>query len=595
MRFVLVRFLVCSGLAVSALAQQAPPPAAALAQMREASGGSAWDRVAEIVARGQMIENGFTGNITISIDARSGRNAFRAEFSAVGATIGSGVDSGQSWTLDQNGDLALHPGAKSDADGMTEMYLARRGYWRRDFDGAEVTTGTPVVERGVTYERIEVTPQKARSVTLWINRETHLLDREQWGDTAKIYGDYRKVDGLMLPFLIRYMTGEHENYRYELKTIEARQKLEEEDFDVPFHRDYTMPSSGVATVPSSNGIGFEVRINGKGPFRAFLDTGSMNLISADLAKEIGLTPEGNAKKLASEAGTVDVRQVKVANVEIGEVTLQDQPFQTIAIPPGPGEPLVVLGFEFLQRFVVNVDYERNRLTMYDGARFHYDGVGFEVPMVIGSRNLYVNANVDGFKGTFALDTGNEVAFELEPGFVQKNDFIVRSHARFHGYAGRSYAGLLPQAYYTRIHKLRIGDAEVDEVTANLSEGEPRQGEPDGNIGHSVLRQFNATFDVLRGKLYLEKNANWGPVPFNRVGIVTDPIGGMLKVMTVLPGSSGEKAGLTAGDLITLVNGHIPTDEEDHSTFIQPAGRVVQLMVRHGNSMRMVAVPLRDML
>lgn len=595
MRVLLASFLVYCALAPPVLAQQMTAETAILAQSREASGGRAWDHVAEIVARGDIFENGFSGDITITMDPRTGQNAFKAVFSAARATIGAGIDNRQSWTLNQAGDLALHPGAESDADGATEMYLARHGYWKSGFDGATVAALAPATEGATRFERFAITPLHGRAVTLWINASTHLLDREQWGGSAKFYNDYRNVNGLMLPFSIRYMTGEHEDYRYEFKSVEARQRLVESDFDPPFHRDYTMPASGAVTVPSRDGIGIDLEINGKGPFRAFLDTGSINLISAELAKQLGLIPSADVGKLLSEAGSVDVHPVDVPNIAIGDVMLRHQPFQTIDIPSEAGEPLVVLGYEFLQRFVVKVDYEDNQLTLYDGAHFHYAGTGVEAPMTVRSRNLFVNATVDGFNGIFALDTGNEVAFELSPGFVRANDFVAFSHAHYRGYAGRSYAGPLPEAWYSRIRKLRIGDAEVDDCTANLTAGEPQKGDPDGNIGRSVLRQFNVTFDVLRSRLYLEKNANWGPVPFNRAGIVTDPISGGLKVMTVLPGSSGERAGLEVGDLITLIDGHIPSDEYDQRAFLQPVGHVVQLRVRHGNAMKTISVRLEDAL
>ncbi|MGA7313640.1 MAG: retroviral-like aspartic protease family protein [Silvibacterium sp.] len=589
MRLFVFTCIACWWLSTSLLAQAGSDAAAVLKQMRLASGGAALDRVAEIVEHGQMMENGFTGQLTLGEDLKTGSYAFKAEFPTANVRIGQGVHRDDIWTLNQQGDLAVHSGAHDDNDAVTDAYLYRRGYWRPGFDGAAVHVDSPVIENGVFFDRVRITPADGESVVLWINASTHLLDREQWGDAAKRYGDYRVVNGLKLPFSIRHVTNEHEDYAITLERIDVKEKVEDADLAIGFYRDFEMPASGVVTVPTEHGTTFDVRINGKGPFKMFFDTGSINIIGASIAKEVGIVPQGGAEKLN---GTVDVRPATVKTLQIGDVTMHDQPFVVMDIP---GE-FAVVGYEFLQRFVVKIDYEHNRMTMYDLARFSYIGGGVAVPMLVKSRGLlYVKGSVDGFKGQFALDTGNEFGLEFEPGFVRINDLVGWTHARFHGYAGRGYAGPAPESYYAHIHKLTIGAAEVDDIAANLSQGDPHDGEPDANLGQSVFRQFNCTFDEIRGKLYLEKNGNWGPVPFNRAGIVVNPQDDGMKVMTVLPGSPGEGVGLQVGDLITKIDGKALDGTQDESAFARPVGTFLRLTVKRGQVTQEIAVTLKDVL
>jgi PDZ domain len=210
--------------------------------------------------------------------------------------------------------------------------------------------------------------------------------------------------------------------------------------------------------------------------------------------------------------------------------------------------------------------------------------------------LEVDGRVDGVAGTFALDTGNEVAFSLESQFVKQNNLIEALGARYHGYSGRSYAGATPVAYYARAKTLQIGDAEVHDLITYLFTGEPGPGDFVGNIGRSVLRQFNVTFDCMRGNLYLEKNANWGKRGiFNRAGIVIDPTDKGGKIMTVLPGSPGEAAGLAVDDLITKIDGHAPSDDLEDPAFLQAVGTVVHLTIKHGDQERQVYVTLKEIL
>ena len=120
----------------------------------------------------------------------------------------------------------------------------------------------------------------------------------------------------------------------------------------------------------------------------------------------------------------------------------------------------------------------------------------------------MNGKVDGVDGRFVLDTGNEVGFTLEGEFVRQSGLIRRLGAHYHGYSGRGYAGPLPDAYYARVRSLTLGEAGVDGVIVYLSTGETAGADFSGNIGQSILKQFNVTFDAMRGRLYLEKNSNW---------------------------------------------------------------------------------------
>ena len=148
MRRFLFTCIACYGLSPSLLAQVGSDAAAVLKQMRLASGGAAWDRVAEIVEHGQMMENAFTGQLTQSEDLKTGSYSFNAEFPTATARIGQGVHRDDIWTLNQQGDLAVHSGAHDDNNAVTDTYLYRRGYWRQGFDGAEVTMDPPATEDG---------------------------------------------------------------------------------------------------------------------------------------------------------------------------------------------------------------------------------------------------------------------------------------------------------------------------------------------------------------------------------------------------------------------------------------------------------------
>ena len=65
----------------------------------------------------------------------------------------------------------------------------------------------------------------------------------------------------------------------------------------------------------------------------------------------------------------------------------------------------------------------------------------------------------------------------------------------------------------------------------------------------------------------------------------DPMEQGQKVMTILPGSAGEAAGLAVDDIITMIDSHPPSDEPVDPAFLQPVGTVVYLTVKRGDEVR----------
>jgi len=99
------------------------------------------------------------------------------------------------------------------------------------------------------------------------------------------------------------------------------------------------PAAGAAqgvTVPAINGVELKAQINGQGPFDAILDTGAGNLMTASLAKRLGLKL-GGAVTVVAAGGNVPAQGVKVATVKIGDLTMVDQWFTVVDLPYSKGE------------------------------------------------------------------------------------------------------------------------------------------------------------------------------------------------------------------------------------------------------------------
>jgi predicted aspartyl protease len=564
-----------------------------LESVRQATGGDAWNRFRECESQASITLGGKTGTLRYVEDLRTGANVSYIDIPELGVHQGHGISPAGDWRQDDTGDIQLQQGR--DPLEIDEFYLVSHGYWRPHFGGADVKLLSESTEQGTTYDRLEFHVPGGHGFTLWIDHSTHLIQRVIT-DSERYFGDYRPVNGVLLPFFQRNGQGAQTQSVVMTKRVLLR-SLNVSAFAIPFRSDYTMPSSGRVTVPAEGGINFEGKINGKGPYRMMFDTGSINLLSADLAKQLGLRLESDSQKFASDSGNLNMQITHVATLQIGGLIVRDQRFFVLSVPAGTTDaPLIAVGYELMRRFAVKIDYERQQLTFYNAPAFSYSGNAVKVPLRLEGQVFEVNASVNGFPGVFFLDTGNESAFTMEAEFVKQNHLVERLGAHYHGYSGKGYAGPTGDAYFARVKTLRIGDAEVHDLIAYLVADQPNPTQTAGNIGRSILRQFNVIFDCLRGNLYLEKNANWGePGIFSRAGILLDPTEQGQQVMTVLPGSPGEAAGLAVGDIITRIDGKPPGDDPDEPAFLQAEGTVVHITVKHGDTDREMQVTLKNLL
>jgi hypothetical protein len=352
-----------------------------------------------------------------------------------------------------------------------------------------------------------------------------------------------------------------------------------------------------ATVPAKNGIELKAIINSQGPFDAIFDTGSGNLMTASLAKRLGLQPERSAT-LNAGGGMVPTKVVKVASLKIGDLTMSDQWFAVVDTPVTQNQDGIFIGDLLLQNLPIRVDFQKQEITFFSKQGFTYSGRGTEIPIHSKDGALLAQATVDGLDGLFGIDTGDSYSLSLYAPFVQQHKLVEHYHAKIQGYAGSGFGGS-DHGFYTRADTLQLGDYQVIRPVTVLSSdtlGAESSTTIAGNIGIRILRQFNIVFDGPHGKMYLEKNPNYGKHDIlNRAGLLLDDFSEHLTVKTVIPGSPGAKAGLKQEDVITQIDGKPPTDATMVTAFTRPVGTVVHLTIRRGAVTRTVSLVLKEIL
>jgi hypothetical protein len=134
---------------------------------------------------------------------------------------------------------------------------------------------------------------------------------------------------------------------------------------------------------STRGIPFEfnlnkpyprARINDAGPYWFLLDNGaSFNVVDAARAKELGIALSGGSEERGAGEGTITSTVGAGVSLRLPGLELLKQDVTVIplssAISPSEGRMVDgLLGYDFFKQFVVEIDYARQRINIYDAIR-----------------------------------------------------------------------------------------------------------------------------------------------------------------------------------------------------------------------------------
>jgi aspartyl protease len=315
-------------------------------------------------------------------------------------------------------------------------------------------------------------------------------------------------------------------------------------------------SLALATIPYKavgSTILLPVGINGGDPGWFMLDSGANSCaLDQAFAARHGLRPAGNGSGTGAGAGPVPyVRYDRAVRFTLHQLEFACPDSHVIGLDLG-GQPAIIgarvdgiIGTDFFERYVVETDYARQVVRLYDPGTFRYAGSGCRIPMTFDRRLPHVKAHliVDGRRGAdrvLLVDSGSQSAVD--------DAWMNQSRSLRTGIAGVG----LGQTFATRVGRfstVRIGCFAVADVPGS-AEGVPL-------VGGEVLRHFTAIYDWRRAQLILEPSAGYARSLADSGVAGLDLKGGedaSAVVDFVGSRTAAERAGLMAGDVLSSIDG-----------------------------------------
>jgi hypothetical protein len=588
----------------------------ALAQLRSATGGDAWNGVSETTADGRATIAGLRGTGRIDVDRVHGRYAQSFDIAVMGRSA-EVYDGTTIWARDISGGVHPYDTAFARERAVTSAYLMRRAYADPHTDATISCLGSQT-EAGRPLTVIRVQPRGGIPAQLAIDAQTHLLASisERFplpgDDSVTRFADYRTVDRLVLPFSISLgtKTSPSDGYTLDVRRYTILPRVRDVDFVRPAATGDTrmIGTATSTTVPmrlEERQLLVWASIDGHAPLPFILDTGGHAILTTLAAKSLGLAAQGAGQSGGSGSGTIATHYTRVRSVRIGDAEVLDQPFLVIPYPysfyeRGKRTPLAgILGLEIFERFAVRIDYGDRRVTFTPLSAFHHGKAGTAVPLMFDDQEdmPVVRAAADGHPGLFGTDTGNAGVLILFGDFLDRTGLSARYSGGLKT-TGQGTGGSNTGQIQT-LHGFTLGGHDMHNVRSlftHMASGSFASSTQAGNFGLIVLSRFLPTFDYGSQTLYLDPERRATPMLRNRSGIgFQKNTPGAFDVVQVIPGSAAAGSGIVAGDRIVSVSGKPATNYSaaDFSDLVTaPRGTRLALRIEHAGSVRDVTLVLR---
>lgn len=422
-------------------------------------------------------------------------------------------DGAHGWLVDRNREVRELAGVELD-DQLTLAYLGSYSALLTDR-----RPGTVSLDDG----KLVLAPDGSkRPATVTLDPGSHLPEsivrREAERMRTVRVSDWNAVAGVKLPWSMSEDNGNpNDAVTIHYKTLEPGTPPADA-FTRPADRDADVTlASDPVVVPIEivfGGLIFvKVSINDQ-PMSFVFDTGAeATVLNSSRVSKLGLQGVGTFATGAG-GGDVVVSYVRGVTTKVGGATVANQIVAAILLDDlekALQRPLDgILGYDFISRFVVEIDYAGQQMRLFDRAKYHHTGAGKPISVSLEDSTPYVDASVEvpqrgQLAGHFVVDTGCLCDVQLFTPFVDTNKLLeALPDAKKNGFSAG--AGGATEEVSTKLPSVTIGDAVIKDVRADLNRdkaGATADPESAGLLGSLTFKRFVLVLDYKNKQVFLD--------------------------------------------------------------------------------------------
>lgn len=432
-------------------------------------------------------------------------------------------DGKNAWQTNLNGQVSVMKGIEKKQLMNDIYFMSSSSFFDGRLEGSKEYLGIEMVD-SIEYNKVAFYPYNSDTAIVYFDLNSGLpvlrtSQTDMFSTKTQLY-DFRYNDGILYPYK---SVSTIDPLGLKMSTMTS-QIIHNPDFNEsifsmpdPDNRDFAFPEgvdSVIIPMEYSNGhIKLTANINGKKNIKVILDSGaSTNILNRKALEEFNFEVVGTLPSIGI-GGSEEVNLIKIDSLEIGGLKLYGQVAGDLEMT-AIGEKLQlgddfggIIGYDFLSRFPVLVNYEKHRLTVYNPDNFTPPSEGVEIPFYLTMQLPTVTASLEGVEGDFIVDLGNASGLIVHKKFSDDNQLEkllddLQTNTAVMGGVGGSVGGKNALA-----NNFRMGDIVFDSLRIFIPDTAPGiLGSRDiaGNIGNRILENSLLLLDYRNSRLIFMK-------------------------------------------------------------------------------------------
>ena len=273
----------------------------------------------------------------------------------------------------------------------------------------------------------------------------------------------------------------------------------------PKHTELHKPTVSVPMDNWGNRPVVLVKVNGQGPFRLLLDTGTSfaAVLDDDLVERANIPTTSKAPAIGSggEPDLVEVKTITIGDAEFSKVKVRRADFSSF-MPPGPKTPEGILGLPLFADCLLTLDYPGRKVILESGELPDAGGDIIEYsPDKERDFGVTIEMSVAGVPVKAHVDTGSPEFVTL---LTKMQDKLPLTGKPIVVGMARTPSGGSEVRAATLDGTLKIGTHEFVKPKIAFADLGPMVDHNCGNVGYRMLKDFSVTLDQKNRRLRLRK-------------------------------------------------------------------------------------------
>jgi len=257
----------------------------------------------------------------------------------------------------------------------------------------------------------------------------------------------------------------------------------------------------------------------------------------------------------------------------------------------------VIGYSFFRRYIVKIDYDEKLIEVYTPGNYRYPRGGYLMKPNFTTLPLQAAQIEDGrlIASRFIFDTGAGLCFLLSKDFTEDSS-VFKSSRKFYptqaeGLGGKKQMELtVIKSVKIRPYKFRKVPVHIFNDIFNVTQY-PTLG---GIMGNDLLRRFNIVLNYPEQSIHIKPNTHFKEqFDYSYTGLGIYLINGEIRVIDVIKGSPGERAGFLPDDIIFSVETNFSKNIQAYKSIFQNAIGKVKVVVFRQQTPIVLTLDVKD--